>query len=146
MGDRKDVRPEMSVRREIPMSGQDRAKAGCVLTFENALGRRLVLHRSGAPGKTVGPMCDEALAYDPTFRLICYSSPATVYTDIIGGRASYQNADGYEEQMVALAEKSILRRVGRYEMLHPRLALLGQDERENRVHAERRKARRAGKR
>jgi hypothetical protein len=124
---------------ELSLSGQQRARDGCVLSFENAAGKRLVLHREGSPLQVIGPMCDDALRLDPSFRVVAYSTPSTVYTDLVGGRMRRDSRNEEFEQEQSLPEKMMLQRAHRPEMLHERLALLGQDERENRLHRAARK-------
>ena len=70
----------------LTMSGQERAELGCVLSFENSEGKTLVLHRTGPLVQGCADMCDLAESLDPSFRVTAYSSPATIYTNITGGR------------------------------------------------------------
>ena len=75
-------------------------------------------------------MCDLAESLDPSFRVTAYSSPATIYTDITGGRMRSAASRNPEfDQETHLPEKGALSRAGRLHMLHPRLALIGGDER-----------------
>jgi hypothetical protein len=105
------------------MNGQERAKFGCVCTFENADGKRLVLHEPGAPAKGLRAACAAATALDESFRLVCYSTPATVYGDMQGMRMT--NTRVSREVTVSdratLPEVTVLGQIGLLHMLHPRL-------------------------
>jgi hypothetical protein len=105
----------------LPLSGRERAAVGCLMTFEAADGSRLTLHGFGSAAATVGALCDAALAREPSFRLIAYSTPETVFADITGGRADFTHSSG-EPQRRALPEMRALALACRKEMLHPRLA------------------------
>lgn len=104
-------------------SGAKRAEFDCICTFENDRGQGLVLHRTGAPTKIVPAILDEVVALDPSFRLVCYSTPATIYTDLQGHRYADQRP-AYGDDRVTRThtpESQILGRVKRLDMLHPRL-------------------------
>lgn len=103
--------------------GAVRAEYGCILTFENAQGQTLTLHRVGPPTKMVPEMCDQALALDETFRVVSYSTPSTVYTDLQGHRLGGQR-EAYANDSNPRAntpEVQILGRIKRMEMIHPRM-------------------------
>lgn len=84
---------------------------GCTVTFENEDGATLTLHRRGAPEAVLAALCDEAKAIDETLRVVSYSSPATILTDVTGPPT----------RLGRYREATILGMVGRLEMLHPRL-------------------------
>jgi hypothetical protein len=67
-------------------NSRERAQYGCTTTWENAAGRRLVLSRVGPPSVVLRRQAEDALALDETFRLVCYSTPETIYTDLQGAR------------------------------------------------------------
>jgi hypothetical protein len=51
-------------------NARDRAKHGCVTTWQNADGRTLSLYREGSPRKGIASAINTALALDPSFRLL----------------------------------------------------------------------------
>lgn len=103
-------------------SGQERATFGAICTFENAEGLRLVLHRKGTPSAAVADMCDTALSLDETFRLLCYSTPSTIYTDMQGMRSPAGESAGRRAATTwASPEAKALSTIGRLELLHPSL-------------------------
>ncbi len=61
-----------------------RAKSGCVVSFLNDDGVPLTLHRVGPPRVALVDACDAATFYDPTNRVVCISTPQTIYTDLRG--------------------------------------------------------------
>lgn len=101
------------------VTGRDRAKYGCMVSFENADGETLVLHRLGAPRAALEIACDDALALDPTFRVTSYSTPQTIYADL-QGREAFASGQGFDTAPM-LPEAQALGRAGRRTMLHPRL-------------------------
>lgn len=70
--------------RSFPMSGREQATYGCIVSFENENGKRLVIHRGGRVGDGVKQAIAIALAHDESFRVVSISTPNTVYTDVVG--------------------------------------------------------------
>lgn len=106
--------------RGLPTSGWTRAAAGCTCSFEGAHGRRLTLTDRGPIVEILPGMLDEALALDETYRLIAYSTPETIYADVVGLRAPFVSHG--QSQSHTSPEVNVLARVGRSEMIHPSLA------------------------
>jgi hypothetical protein len=100
-------------------SGAVRAEYGCTVTFENESGHTFVMHRTGPPTAVLDALCDVALGCDPTFRLVAYSTPASIASDLRGERV--QIASGRAHIRPQTPEAQMLARIGRREMLHPRL-------------------------
>lgn len=101
------------------MGGNNRADYGVVVTFENADGKRLVLHRKGSLPVAVSAACDDATTLDPTFLVICISTPQTIYSDI-QGRMPRNDSGG--ESHIQRPEPYTLARAKRSHMLHPSIA------------------------
>lgn len=102
--------------------GAVRAEYGCIVSFENADGKTLVLHRVGPPTRTVPEMCDQALSLDPTFMVVSYSTSATVYTDLQGERSQEGRlGDVGGSKRGQLPETQILGRIKRMDLIHPRM-------------------------
>ena len=76
---------------ELLSGSAERAEYGCTVTFENDAGKRLVVVREGPPLIGLRQACAITLARDETFRIICYSTPGTIYRDLQGGRAQDGN-------------------------------------------------------
>jgi hypothetical protein len=115
-----------STSAEQILHSDERAHYGCTVSFENATGDRRTRTRSGSPSLVLAALCDEALALDPTYRVVSYSSPQTIYGDLVGARADrVQRRQGNTEgvQRSAFPEAAMLAQVRRSEMLHPRLRL-----------------------
>ena len=94
---------------------------GCVVAFENDEGQTLVLHRGtkGRALKGLEEACETALALDPTFRVVAYSTPQTILADLHGRADRYS---GHERPSNRHSPESIaLGQCGRPELLHPRL-------------------------
>lgn len=91
-------------------NARDRAKHGCVTTWQNADGRTLSLYREGSPRKGIASAINTALALDPSFRLVSYSTPETVYRDLVADR---RTAHGRSPESIALSQ------VRRLDLLHP---------------------------
>lgn len=99
-----------------PMNSWERKRYGCIVTFENADGKRLVLHREGSPRMAAVACCDAALLLDGTFRIITVSTPETIHTDLKGYRLSKEGKTGF----APVPETQLLR--GRaLALIHPRL-------------------------
>ena len=109
--------------RPFPQGGTERARFGCICTFENADGKVIVFHRVGPPSAVAREMCAEALALDPTFRLVSYSNPSTIYKDLEGHRKGNANAvvelSGSDRPV--MPEAQLLGQLGLGHLLHPRL-------------------------
>lgn len=97
------------------MSGRERATFGVTVTFEAEDGRVLTLARTGKTSDALHEACDDAVAVDPTYRVVCISSPVSVFADLQG------RPRGMWDGGVQKTEGAILRRAGIGSMLHPRL-------------------------
>lgn len=101
--------------RYLTISGPEQAKYGATVTFRNADGKTLTLQRTGgAIMAVIRALCDAALALDPTFRVICISTPSTIFGDLVG-------RDMREEDGAIRPEAAVLSRAGRKHMLAPEL-------------------------
>ena len=69
-------------------NGRERAEYGCITTWKNDAGKTLTLHRAGSPPKALGAARDAVRSLDPTFRLLSYSTPETVYRDLTRDRTN----------------------------------------------------------
>jgi hypothetical protein len=97
----------------LSSNGEQRALYGAVVCFENAHGATYSIHRPCAGVDTaVKEACEMALKLDGTFRVVCISTPSSVYSDLKGRRDTH------------LIEDHALSRAGMRWMLHPRLALI----------------------
>jgi hypothetical protein len=103
----------------FPLSGDRRNEYGCIVTFEDGDGGRLTLHATGPAGLAVSGLCATALARDPSYRLISYSTPETIYGDMQGNRADIVGPTGLVRRQPR-PEAQILGRIGRIDLLHPR--------------------------
>lgn len=72
----------------MPLGAREAARFGAISTFENADGERLVIHRLGSMRAAAKAACEVALRLDETFRIVCVSTPQTIYTDMQGARGS----------------------------------------------------------
>lgn len=97
------------------MSGQERATFGVTVTFEAESGRLLTLARTGKASDALRDVCEAAVAVDPTFRVVCISSPVSIFADLQGRPHGMWNGG------VQNSEGAVLRRAGIGAMLHPRL-------------------------
>lgn len=70
----------------MPMSGEEAATYGVTVSFENAAGERLVVHRSGPRRVAIEQCFAVATGYDSTFRIIAISTPQSIFTDMQGAR------------------------------------------------------------
>jgi hypothetical protein len=104
---------------ERAWNGRTAAAYGCTITFESDDGMTLTLARVGAPNAATRALCAEAEAIDPTFRVVAYSSPRTILTDLEGrytdGSRALRHVAGLSPEGQALSGAGLLR------MLHPRL-------------------------
>lgn len=118
-------------RTPYAISGRQRAEYGCITTWETPDGRTLTVHRTGATGKALATCVALALAEDESYRLISYSTPATINTDLQGGRVDREKDSSATRDLVSatyakripvpLPELAALARIGRRDLLHPRL-------------------------
>ncbi len=98
------------------LGGYMRPRFGFVATWENAAGRTLTVHRVGPVKAQLLDVIRVVLSLDPSFRLVGYSTPDTILTDL-QGRTLKRADDG---RPVPLPESIALGMVGRLELLHPR--------------------------
>lgn len=122
MGNRRDVRAEMTVHADgtLPGYGGDtRRNMGVIVTFENEHGHKRTVHRTGHVIEAMRELCDEALAIDPTYRVVCVSNPETIWRDLQGRRIP----DGQVSATLALPEVGLCAKAGMKDMVHPRLRL-----------------------
>jgi hypothetical protein len=104
---------------ERAWNGRTAAEYGCTVTFENDGGQTLVMQRKGPPIDALRALCDDALAADPTFRVVCYSNPATIQQDLVG-RIDPTLSVRSSHSLVK-PEGRALGAAGMLHMLHPRL-------------------------
>jgi hypothetical protein len=100
-------------------NGRTAAEYGCTVTFENYGGQTLVLTRKGPPIDALRVLCDDALAADPTFRVVCYSNPATIHQDLVGRIDPTLSVRS--SRSLVKPEARALGAAGMLHMLHPRL-------------------------
>lgn len=112
------------------LNSEDRARYGSLTTWENAAGETFVIHRTGKLKEAIREAAAIALALDPSFRLVSYSTPDTIYTDLKGGRADFIHpASGFKATYgkanpVALPEQIILGQAGLRHLIHPKIVRL----------------------
>lgn len=98
--------------RYLPISGREQAEHGAVISFRNTAGESLVLTRQGPITQVARELCDAAVAIDETFRVVCISTPSTIYGDLYGRQMmGNTGAERPEGRTLTLA--------GRRHMLHP---------------------------
>ena len=110
-------------------NARDRAKFGCTTTWENQDGQRLVLASEGKPREVLRRHADDALALDPSFRLVCYSTPQTIFTDLAGARlprwtsggSSRTDPDNGKWTPPIMPEVVALGAIGLRHLAHPRI-------------------------
>ncbi len=73
-------------RGNTKFSGRDRQAYGCLLSFEADDGSTLTLHRTGPRRTAIRTAVAIALAQDESYRVVAFSTPETIYTDLTGGR------------------------------------------------------------
>lgn len=127
-------RPE-GERRQI-LNHASRAKYGCLTTWEHPDGRTLTIHRVGKPLTALREAASIALGECEEMRLASYSTPETIYSDLIGARAdAMQPARGFKATWAKsmpkpLPEQIVLGQAGLSpELLHPRLKRLAKRDR-----------------
>lgn len=92
-------------------AGRDRDAWGYIVTFQNAAGKTLTLHRTGRAA--LATCCDDALSLDETFRVLSVSNPVTIAGDLRGRLPSEKTGS------IDVPEWQALGRVGRQHLLHP---------------------------
>lgn len=107
----------MKLHKQI-MSGTTAASYGCIATFENADGLVMTRHATGNPIAACRRLCDHAESIDPTYRLVSYSTPTSVYGDFVG-RGIRHNLKG-EMIRFPSGEKRACAKAGRPHMIHER--------------------------
>lgn len=117
----------MTALASILKGSAERAEYGCIVTFENAARQRLVLARVGPPMKALKIACDDAREADSTFRIVSYSSPETVYRDLVG-----RTTGESDSRSILSVEVQVATRAGLREMLHERLIRLAEGRLEDR--------------
>jgi hypothetical protein len=75
------------------------------------------MHRQGPPREVVAAMCDTAIGWDDSYRVVAVSSPESIYRDLQGSREKY--GDGRASHAISYPETQG-HTVPRA-MLHPRL-------------------------
>lgn len=98
------------------LGGYMQQKFGFTTTWENADGKTLTVHRVGRIREQLVGVIDVVLKLDPSFRLVCYSTPDTILTDI-EGRQLRRERDG---RPIAGPESIVVGAVKRMDLLHPR--------------------------
>ena len=128
----------MTTTKQILGGGfEGRAIYGVIVTFENERGELLTRHCDGPPQKALERLLAEAEAKDPTFKVVAYSNPQSIYGDLVGSRAHYVDETGHP-QAPNWPEVGALARIHRLDALHPRLAIRKVDQRRNRERQEKR--------
>ena len=107
------------MRNHGKLSGSIAAKYGCIATFENSDGLVMARHCPGQPTKALRQLCDHAESIDPTYRLVCCSTPQGIIADIEGRGVRYDRKG--RQIRFPSPEKTALSRSGRAHMAHPRL-------------------------
>jgi hypothetical protein len=100
------------------MSGQERAEAGAIISFENESGQRLTLHRVGPIIQAVQEACALAMIHDESYRVVAVSSPSSIYADL-AGRMPVKHGEGVPRYLYP--EANIVGQAGLDALLHPRL-------------------------
>lgn len=103
------------------MRGQDRAKYGAIVAFENEDGKVVSIHRTGPVRQAVREACAIAMSWDESFRVTAVSTPGSIWSDL-QGRMPVVRGDGYPEFQFP---ERIIVSVGFGAILHPKL--LGQN-------------------
>lgn len=101
------------------ITGSSAAAFGCIASFENADGLVMSRHLVGPPLNALRLLCDHATSLDPTYRLVGYSTPNGILTDLLG-RGVKHDKSGRQAKWPS-SEAAALSRAGRAHMLHPRL-------------------------
>lgn len=97
------------------LGGYMRPKFGFITSWESETGEVMNVHRTGPLRQALRDLITDVLALDPTYRLISYSTPDTILTDMLGRRRKLSNG-----RPVPLPEAIALGSVDRLDLLHPR--------------------------
>lgn len=108
------------IRDKGKITGSSAAAFGCIASFENADGLVVSRHAAGPPVAALRMLCDHAASIDPSYRLVGYSTPNGILTDL-RGRGVRHDKSGQATKWPT-PEANVLSRAGRIHMLHPRLA------------------------
>lgn len=103
---------ERSLDGPLPLPGPEAAEYGATVTFENEVGETFTLHAVGTVRKVVHELYGLAQRRDATFRIVCVSTPTSIYTDLQGAR---KNSNGEYGDKALISEPSLGK------MAHPRL-------------------------
>lgn len=103
-------------RGNTKFSGRDRAAYGCLISFEADDGSTLTLHRTGPRAKAIRTAVAIALAQDETYRVVSYSTPETIFTDLTGGRVDGEHGPVALPEIFALGLAKLP-----IELCHPRI-------------------------
>lgn len=103
---------------ELQLTPKERREQqyGATLTFENAEGVTLTIaRRHHSVLEAVRQACDLAIEEDSTYRVVCLSTPHTIYSDMQGWVSGRRPSP----------EQHTVTKAGRKAMLHPRIAARG---------------------
>lgn len=98
------------------ITGNSAAAFGCIATFVNADELTATRRAPGAPAQALRLLCDHFASIDPTYRLVCYSNPQTILTDLAGREMSLTSTD--RRKRLPSVEKTVLTRAKRPHMAH----------------------------
>lgn len=98
--------------RYLGMPGRNLAEYGAVVSFRNEQDESYVCWCVGPVAVAVRDACEKALALDSTFRVVCISTPTTIFGDLCGRSPLQDNTGAYRP------EGNILARAGMRHMLH----------------------------
>lgn len=110
----------------LKIGGEERAKEGCLTTWENSEGKTLTLHRVGV--NALREACAIAMSRDETYRLVAYSSPQSIYSDLIGIRTRTHTKSG-QRLAHQSPEVHMMSRIGLLDLVHQRLRARRVDDR-----------------
>ena len=96
-----------------------RDQLGCIVTVQNTTtGKQLSWHIAGLRGAAIRSAADRIDALGPVWKVVSYSSAATVLSDL---RQVPLNGDTRHPGRPALPEPMLFSRIGRADLVHPRL-------------------------
>lgn len=96
-----------------------RDRLGCIVTVENmATGQKVTWHIEGLRGDAVRNAADRIDALGPDWKVVSYSSPQTILSDL---RSAPMNGDARHPGRPAMPEPMLFSRVARADVVHPRL-------------------------
>lgn len=101
-------------------NARERAEFGCTTTWENSDGESRSFESVGAPRGALRDQIVRALRWDPTAKLVSYSTPDTVQVDVSGVRSNGKRLGRYWVQTLC-PEAGVISHVGRLDLCHPRL-------------------------